>query len=220
MLFQVFGPIMASIIMIPIAVSAWQFDVRGGLGGGVIGGVLTIFLEIIITPIDLPLPLSKLFRHIFVTVLITIFGGILGWARFNYKQLILKTKELEIAKNQALTYSTFKNEFIAKITHELRTPLTVINGIVESLLTDDDIVLIEKSLFDKLKVEPSFWKAFDGKIKYLGMLQRANETLSVVINDILDFSQLKFNKIQLKKRNFDIEDLIKRFNKSFKRILP
>lgn len=92
------------------------------------------------------------------------------------------------------------------MSHELRTPLTVINGVVESLLLNDDIVLIEKHILDKLKVELSFMTYFDGKFKYLGMLKRANETLSAVINDILDFSQLKINKIQIQKRNFDIED--------------
>ena len=81
-----------------------------------------------------------------------------------------------------------KNEFISSISHELRTPLTSIKGWAETLqdLQDDPAVTQEG----------------------LAIIGRETDRLIILVNDLLDFSKLQAHRIELKKTEFPIKQLL------------
>lgn len=81
-----------------------------------------------------------------------------------------------------------KNEFISSISHELRTPLTSIKGWAETLqdLQDDPAVTQEG----------------------LVIIGRETDRLIILVNDLLDFSKLQAHRIELKKTEFSIKQLL------------
>ena len=81
-----------------------------------------------------------------------------------------------------------KNEFISSISHELRTPLTSIKGWAETLqdLQDDPAVTQEG----------------------LAIIGRETDRLIILVNDLLDFSKLQAHRIELKKTEFSIKQLL------------
>jgi PAS domain S-box-containing protein len=101
---------------------------------------------------------------------------------------------LNIAKEQALTYVKVKEAFITKISHEIRTPMNVILGMA-SLLKD--------SLTDS--EESHFVDAIDTS---------ANNLLSI-INNILDFSDLNREEFALNEALFNLNLLIGHINTFF-----
>ena len=81
-----------------------------------------------------------------------------------------------------------KNEFISSISHELSTPLTSIKGWAETLqdLQDDPAVTQEG----------------------LAIIGRETDRLIILVNDLLDFSKLQAHRIELKKTEFSIKQLL------------
>lgn len=81
-----------------------------------------------------------------------------------------------------------KNEFISSISHELRKPLTSIKGWAETLqdLQDDPAVTQEG----------------------LAIIGRETDRLIILVNDLLDFSKLQAHRIELKKTEFSIKQLL------------
>ena len=81
-----------------------------------------------------------------------------------------------------------KNEFISSISHELRTPLKSIKGWAETLqdLQDDPAVTQEG----------------------LAIIGRETDRLIILVNDLLDFSKLQAHRIELKKTEFSIKQLL------------
>lgn len=81
-----------------------------------------------------------------------------------------------------------KNEFISSISHELRTPLTSIKGWAETLqdLQDDPAVTQEG----------------------LAIIGRETDRLIILVNDLLDISKLQAHRIELKKTEFSIKQLL------------
>lgn len=93
----------------------------------------------------------------------------------------LMTKEITRA-DQA------KNEFISSISHELRTPLAAIKGWAETMQDmKDDIEVVEEGL---------------------AIVSKETDRLIVLVNDLLDFSRLQAHRIELKKEEFSISDLL------------
>jgi signal transduction histidine kinase len=97
-----------------------------------------------------------------------------------------RTKELEVARDQANTASETKSKFLANMSHELRTPLNAIIGYSEMLneeAIDEGIDWIEEDL---------------KKIK-----DSATHQLQL-INDILDHSKIEAGKLELYLSDFEI----------------
>lgn len=92
----------------------------------------------------------------------------------------------EIQKSENL-----KNEFISSVSHELRTPLTSIRGW--------SITLKNTPLEDKEDI-----------VMGIDIITEESERLSTMVEELLDFSRLTSNTLVLSKKNFDINDLIKR----------
>jgi signal transduction histidine kinase len=100
----------------------------------------------------------------------------------------------EIQKSEGL-----KNEFISSVSHELRTPLTSIKGW--------SITIKNTPLEDKEDI-------FMG----IDIIIEESERLSNMVEELLDFSRLSSNRLQLNKKEFDINNLVKKvlYQLSFK----
>lgn len=82
---------------------------------------------------------------------------------------ITKLKELERMRQQ----------FVANASHELKTPVSVIKGYAETLVADHDGMEVED------------------RGRFLDVIQRHSERLSLLINDLLSLSRLESDKLHL-----------------------
>ena len=81
-----------------------------------------------------------------------------------------------------------KSEFISSISHELRTPLAAIKGWAETMQDmKDDIEVVEEGL---------------------SIVSKETDRLIILVNDLLDFSRLQAHRIELKKEEFSISELL------------
>jgi len=90
--------------------------------------------------------------------------------------------KIEVEKAKA------KDTFLANMSHEIRTPLNAIIGFND---------LLRKTKLDHEQL---------GHVEIIGS---ALKNLSVIINDILDLSKLESGKLELEKRPFRVEELMK-----------
>lgn len=106
----------------------------------------------------------------------------------NLEQLVSeRTRELMIAKDEALAASHSKAEFLANMSHEIRTPLNAIIGLAHvALATNPEL---------KQKV-------------YLEKMRGSGEHLLQIINDILNFSRMEAGKLSLDNNPFAVEQLV------------
>lgn len=125
-------------------------------------------------------------------------------AQGNYKVTAIKYHNDEIGQlvdavnimTKEITKSDqAKNEFISSISHELRTPLTSIKGWAETLqdLQDDPTVVDEG----------------------LDIISKETDRLIILVNDLLDFSKLQGHRIELKKEEFAINQLLADIHNQF-----
>jgi signal transduction histidine kinase/response regulator of citrate/malate metabolism len=90
-----------------------------------------------------------------------------------------RTRDLQIARDQALAASHTKSAFIANVSHEIRTPLTPIIGFAEAMLHGRQ---------DSREQEQS-----------LRTIIRNGRHLSNIINEILDLSKIEANSLDLER---------------------
>jgi len=93
-------------------------------------------------------------------------------------------KNLEIARDRALSATETKSNFLANMSHEIRTPLTAIIGFSKVLQTEN----IEA----------------DRKRKTIRTIIKNSEHLLHIINDIMDISKIEANKLEISNGKIDL----------------
>jgi signal transduction histidine kinase/DNA-binding response OmpR family regulator len=98
-----------------------------------------------------------------------------------------QTRELALARDQALDAARVKSAFLAGMSHEIRTPLNAIIGMSD--------LLSETPLTDEQR-------------KYIDVFRKAGDTLLSLVNDILDFSKIEARQVRLESIAFDLTALV------------
>ncbi|MBP5358067.1 MAG: response regulator [Treponema sp.] len=135
-------------------------------------------------------------------IMLTTFSGTIGVylcyfavENFDYDNLLLMTKELELAKIKAQESSLAKSSFLANMSHEIRTPMNAVLGLDEMILNTDDPVKIKE---------------------YAENIQTSGRSLLAIINDILDFSRIESGKMDLIKTDYHLTKMLDDINLQFR----
>ena len=97
-------------------------------------------------------------------------------------------RSLDASIKKAEAANITKNEFLGVISHELRTPINGVLGLLELLLKDRQL---SKEQMEQIQVAHS-----------------STDSLLAIINNILDFSTIEAGKLELRKLDFNLGQLI------------
>jgi signal transduction histidine kinase len=102
-----------------------------------------------------------------------------------------KVKELEKAQEELKTLGKMKSDFLEMAAHELRTPIVAIKIYME-LIADEKLGRINKKQKEKIEV-----------------ISKNIEQLTKIINEMIDVSRIESGKLDIRKRDISIPELVK-----------
>lgn len=102
------------------------------------------------------------------------------------QRVLERTRELEVAHDQALVANRAKSGFLAAMSHDIRTPMNAVLGIL-GLLRDTPLNPDQKNLVQTCR--------------------DSGQLLMTIINDILDFTKMEADKLELETCAFDLHNI-------------
>ncbi|WP_455757594.1 ABC transporter substrate-binding protein [Sulfurimonas sp.] len=124
---------------------------------------------------------TLIWKILFIATLLLL--GVIYWNR----KLSQLNKQLSLAKDKAGEATREKANFLANMSHEIRTPMNSIIGMS---------YLIKETKLNKTQ--------FD----YVKKIEISSNNLLKLINDILDFSKIEARRLELKKVDFNLLEII------------
>jgi len=112
-------------------------------------------------------------------------------------RVVQRTRELEVARDQALAADRAKTSFLATMSHELRSPLNSIIG------------------FTALLLEGAAGPLSTAQLEQLRIVQDASLHLLDIINDILDLAKIEADAVVVTCTEFDMQALVRRMADRF-----
>jgi signal transduction histidine kinase len=100
------------------------------------------------------------------------------------------TRDLVVARDEAVRANQIKSSFLANMSHELRTPLNAIIGYSDLILENHGSLPEEEVRSDVAKIK------------------KAGSNLLLLINDILDLSKIEAGKMELRPAPVDVDPFI------------
>jgi two-component system sensor histidine kinase/response regulator len=96
-------------------------------------------------------------------------------------------RDLIAAREEALSASRAKSEFLSSMSHEIRTPMNAVLGMAD-LLTDTKLTAEQR--------------------RYVEVMVANGNSLLELINSILDLARIESGRLQIEQTEFDLTDLI------------
>lgn len=110
------------------------------------------------------------------------------------QKVLIRTHELQVARDQAIASNEAKSIFLANMSHEIRTPMNGVLGVIY-LLEASELSVHQRHLLTTAK--------------------ESGELLLAIINDILDVSKIEAGELALETISFDITETIKSATDTF-----
>jgi len=111
------------------------------------------------------------------------------------KKVVLRTSELEEARQRAEQANQAKSNFLSNMSHEIRTPMNTILGFTQVLERSPETKPQQKHI--------------------LGKISKAGQHLMEIINDVLEISKIEAGAVSVNLSHFDLALLLKDIGQMF-----
>ena len=187
------GGAWSALAILPVGVAAFVFGLRGSILASFLGILLNTILFYAVGENGIQLVITGGLAGA-SAILMT--GLTIGWLSSILDKLRVQSRELSIARDQALEATRLRSELLSKVSHDLRTPLGAILGYAE---------LIELGTYGSVSKQQK---------EKLDLIIDSTKELSSLVNDLLDMSRIEGKGIKLDISPINLEKFVSEIRES------